>query len=255
MQLARALEVAVEGGVHQVGRVARHDVGDDGDHAAAADGHERQRDVVVARQHDEVGAARGDDLAHLVERAGRFLDADDVPAVANQALERGRLDVDRGPALDVVDEDRQRGGLGHRAEVAIEAFLRRLVVVGIHDQRGLGPGPLGLRGEIDGVRGRVGARADHDEDPARRGGDDGLDDPLVLLGRQPGVLAGRAAGQDPVGALLDVELDQLAQLRLVNLAIPERGDQRDDRTLHALAHTIVSPATRSSYVSRRRTIV
>src|SRR5207302_11119168 len=104
-------------------------------------------------------------------------------------------------------------------------------------------------------RRRSGSPARPCRGPGRRGGDDGLDDPLVLLGRQPGVLAGRAAGQDPVGALLDVELDQLAQLQLVDLAIPERGDQRDDRTLHALAHTIVSPATRSSYVSRRRTIV
>src|SRR5262249_19413185 len=124
VELARALEVAVERGVHHVGGLARHDVGDDRDHAAAANRHQRQGQVVVARQHDEVGATGTDDLAHLVEGARRFLDTDDVPAVARDTLERRRLDVHRRPALDVVDEDRQRRGLGDRAEVAVEALLR-----------------------------------------------------------------------------------------------------------------------------------
>src|SRR3990170_4672335 len=255
VELARPLPVAVERGVHQLGGLPRQEVRDDRDDAVAADGHEREGDVVVAREHREVGAARGDHLAHLVERARRLLHAGDVLDVARAALERRRLDVDGRAALDVVDEDRDRDGLGDRAEVAGEAVLGRLVVVGVHDERAGRAGPLRVLREVDGLGGRVRARAGHDLDAAPRGLEDDLDDPLVLVVRERGGLAGGPAGDQAVGPVRDVELDQLPELRLVDRAAPERGDHRDERTLEPRAHDIVSPATRSSYVSRRRTIV
>src|SRR3972149_2075634 len=88
VELARPLPIAVERGVHQLGGLPRQEVRDDRDDAVAADGHEREGDVVVAREHREVGAARGGPLAHLVERARRLLPAGDVLDVAREALER-----------------------------------------------------------------------------------------------------------------------------------------------------------------------
>src|SRR5207237_8162024 len=63
------------------------------------------------------------------------------------------------------------------------------------------------------------------------------DCPLVLVLAQRRRLAGRPAGDDAVGAVTDVELDELAQLRLVDATLAERGDQRDERPLERrLAH-------------------
>ncbi len=52
------------------------DVGDDADDALAADGGDGQRERIVAGEDRQVAA--GGDLAGLVERAGGFLDGDDV---------------------------------------------------------------------------------------------------------------------------------------------------------------------------------
>src|SRR5216684_8227759 len=78
VELARALPVAVERGVGQLGGLLGHDVGDYRDDAAPADGHHRQRQVVVAGQDRELGTAGEDHLRYLVEGPRRFLDADDV---------------------------------------------------------------------------------------------------------------------------------------------------------------------------------
>ena len=56
----------------------RHLVRRHRDDAAAADRHQRQRQRVVAREHDEVVRHGAADLAHLRDVARRFLDADDV---------------------------------------------------------------------------------------------------------------------------------------------------------------------------------
>jgi hypothetical protein len=101
--------------------------------------HERQRQVVVARQHRELRAAGEDDLRHLVERARGLLDADDAGTVLHQADEGIGLHVDGGPAGDVVDEDRDVHGLRDGAEVAVEPLLGRLVVVRVDHERAGGP--------------------------------------------------------------------------------------------------------------------
>ena len=139
--------------------------------------------------------------------------------------------------------------------MAVETFLRRLVVVRVHHERAVRAGPLGVLGEVDGFGGGVGARAGEDLHPLARGLDHELDHTLVLVVRQGRRLAGGAARHDPVGAVGHLELDQLAQLCLVHLAVAERRDERDERTGEGRPHRVVSPATRSSKVSRRRTIV
>jgi hypothetical protein len=48
------------------------------DDAASADGHQRHRNRVVARQDDEVRGNAAADFGHLRDVAGGFLDADDI---------------------------------------------------------------------------------------------------------------------------------------------------------------------------------
>ena len=58
-------EVAALGGFHHVGHLARDLVRAHRDDAVAADSHERQRERVVARQHQEVPGTASHDLGHL----------------------------------------------------------------------------------------------------------------------------------------------------------------------------------------------
>ena len=53
------------------------------------------------------------------------------------------LDARRGPAGDVVGDDRQLGGVGDTLEVRDQPALRRLVVVGGDDEQAVGAGVLG----------------------------------------------------------------------------------------------------------------
>jgi hypothetical protein len=219
----------------------RHHVGDDGDDAAAADRHERQRDIVVAREHGEVRAAREDDLGHLIEGPRGLLDADDARAVADEARHRVRLDVDGGAARDVVDDDRDVHRLGHGPEVAVQSLLGRPVVVRVHHERGRRARLLGMRGEIDGLGGRVRAGARDDRQAPSRRVDHDLDHPLVLVVAQGRGLAGGSAGDDAIRALRHMDVHELTQLRLVHLAVPERGDQGNDGALeHGTRHGLSS---------------
>jgi hypothetical protein len=112
--------------------------------------------------------------------------------------------------------------------VAVEPFLRGLVVVRVHDERAGRSGALGVLGHLDRVGGRVGARAGHDPDAAAGRLDHELDHAVVLVVTQGRRLAGGPAGDQSVGAVTDVEFDQLPELRLVDLAVPEGGDHRDE---------------------------
>jgi hypothetical protein len=114
------------------------------------------------------------------------------------------------------------------------------------NKSGRSPRALGVTRQLDRVSRRVRPGAHDHRQAAGRRLDDRLDHALVLGVAEAGVLARGAARDDPVGALRDVELDELAELRLVHLPVPERSDQRDERTLERLAHGTVSPATRSS---------
>ena len=60
VELAGRCEVARVKGLAERLHVGRHEVADDADHAAAADGEQRQRHAVVAGKNGEVGGA--DDL-------------------------------------------------------------------------------------------------------------------------------------------------------------------------------------------------
>src|SRR4030095_5176763 len=58
----------------------------------------------------------------------------------------------------------------------------------------------------------------------------------VLVVAQRGRFPRGAARHDAVGSIADVELDELAELVLVNGAVPEWRDQRDDGAVESGAH-------------------
>jgi len=112
--------------------------------------------------------------------------------------------------------------------VADQPFLGRLVVVGGDQQHAVGPGLLGLLGELDRLGGGVGAGAGNDRNPPLHLVDDGLDHVHMLVVVKRRCLAGGAARHDGIGAALNLELHQLAQLLEVHLAVVERGNDGDN---------------------------
>ena len=129
VELPRFLDFFLE---HQVskardqrGRLVRND----GNHARAAQGHEREREGIVTREDLEARRDGGEHFHLLGDRARSFLDANDVRD-GGQARQGRGLDVGRRPARNVIEDHGQVGGLGDGREVLDKAFLRGLVVVG-----------------------------------------------------------------------------------------------------------------------------
>ena len=113
-----------------MGHLLGDGVGSDGDEAGAADGKRGQGEGVVAGEDLEGAWGFGDELGDLREVAAGLLDADDVGDFG-EAKDGVGLEVGTGAAGDVVEQDRQVGGLGDGAEVLLLAFLAGAVVVGI----------------------------------------------------------------------------------------------------------------------------
>ena len=114
--------------------------------AAAADRHHRHRRADRRRSSSMKSSRRGrDDLAHLHDVAGRFLDRRRCCGISESRATVCDLQVDAGAARDVVEHDRQRRALGDRLVVLIQAFLRRLVVVRRHRQDAVGADALHAR--------------------------------------------------------------------------------------------------------------
>ena len=133
------------------------------------------------------------------EVAGRILHADDVLELV-EPLHRVDRHVDDAARRDVVDHDRNADGVVDRLEMAVEPFLRRLVVIGRDDQHGVRAGLLGVTGQIDRLGGVVRARAGDHRHAAARLVDADVDDATVLFMRQRRAFARRADGHQAMRA-------------------------------------------------------
>ena len=119
-------------------------------------------------------------------------------------------EVDGGAAGDVVEADRAGGGVGDGLEVADEALLRGLVVVGRGREDVVDAEGAHSPGLVHGAAGVVAGGAGHHRHPAGRGLDDGGHDPLALAVVQGLGLAGGAARHEEVDPFGDLPLDERA---------------------------------------------
>src|SRR5690606_18349463 len=113
-----------------------------------------------------------------------------------------------------------------------QPLLRRLVVVGRHDQQAVGSRALGGPGELHTVPGVVGSHTRHHGGAIAHRLDHRAQDAIFLLVGGGGRLAGRAAHDQAVVTLL---IDQIGgetpHSIVVDLAV--RGERRDHRGQHA----------------------
>ena len=148
-----------------VGHLGRH-VGQHADHALAAQRQHRYDLIVVAGVDVQLVAAQLRDLGDLHDVAAGFLDAVDVGQLA-QLGQRFRLDVHAGAGRHVVDDAGQADRIGNGGVVGDQPGLGGFVVVGGHQQQGVGAVGLRLLRQLDGIGGVVGAGAGHNRHATR----------------------------------------------------------------------------------------
>jgi hypothetical protein len=107
------------------------------------------------------------------------------------------------------------------------AFLRRLVVVGRHDEKRDDGQPIDRAGELQRLRRRVRARAGDDRNSTCRELAGFRDDVYVLLVLERRRLASGACDDERLSARVDVKIDELRKLPVVNRAVCIH--RRDDR--------------------------
>src|ERR1044071_3431738 len=163
VQPARLVPAPRERRVHHLRQRPRRFVRRDRDEPVPAERQQRERHRVVAGEDEEALGPAADNLHDLREVARSLLDGGDVLDLSRQPQRRPGRDVRGGAPRHVVEHDGQpRDRLRHRAEVLVQALLRRLVVVGRDDEHGVGARLLRRARVLDGVRRRVAARARDD---------------------------------------------------------------------------------------------
>ncbi len=144
------------------GPVRRH-----ADEADRADGHHRERQVVLAAVDLETGGHHGGQARRIGHVGDRVLHRHDVGDVVGEPGHGLVGDAAASADGDVVDHDRQVRRAGHGRHVEPDALLGRPVVVRGHDQQSVDAGVGGRLRHLHGVRCVVAADAGHDRDRHR----------------------------------------------------------------------------------------
>ena len=126
---ARFFEAAGQSRAAHVGKKLGRGIGGNGDYAVAAAKHKGHAGGVVAGIHGEAFGRAVDEVDFAADVAAGFFHADDVGDFG-QAQDGVVVDVDHGAAGHVIHNHRNGGGFGDGFEMAVDAFLRRLIVVG-----------------------------------------------------------------------------------------------------------------------------
>ena len=203
MQASGGLLVAVQRSMGQGHRLARADIGEDGDDAPGSEGDERRDLVIVTGPEEEIAATLVQDARSFGRVAAGLLDAVYVRvlAEADAGLDR---DVHARPAWNAVGDDGAGDGVCNREIVRKQSVLRTFVIVRRDEQKAVRAHGGCCLAEFERVGRVVGATAS--DDLAAAGGvADGVGDEGELLGGgERRAFAGRAADDervDPGGEL------------------------------------------------------
>ncbi len=194
----------------------------------AAMRHEAERRGVLARELQEIGPHHLPLQAHPAHVGGGILDANDILHLeqSRHGLDRH---VDHRARRDVVDDQWQGDRPGHRLEMRLHAGLRRLVVIGRHNEDRIGTRLFRVDGKVHRLHCRIRAGAGDHGHAALRLVDHDFDDALVFVMAQGRALAGRANGDEAVRAFGDLPVDESAQGVFIEPVAGEGRDKCRDR--------------------------
>src|SRR6202521_2161650 len=232
---ARAGKVALESESRQLRHLRGDFVGNDRNHAPAAERNNRERDGVIAGKHDEVILHSVENRSHLRDVARGFLDANDVFNFG-EALYRAGLDVHAGAALHAVKNDGQRNGFGDGAIVLEESLLSGLVLIGRHGEDAICAKGAKLARKCDDLRGVVASCAGQNRNTSLGEFDGDLHDAKMLFVRERGALTRGSTRNKKVNTRINLPLDQYPQLCFVQRSIAAKGS--DKRSARARKHGI-----------------
>ena len=165
MHFARLVKLSLKAGVNHSLYFFGSQVGNNRNNSVSAQRQKRQSQSVVSTKNREawmLGLYFCKNVGHLVDVAAGFLNADDVGQFGD-ARQSVRGDVGAGSSLNVVNQNR-KADFADSGEVAVNALLAWLVVIGRHDQSGVGPGFLGALGVANRVASVVASSSDDDRD-------------------------------------------------------------------------------------------
>ena len=199
------------------------DVCRDGNAANAAVGVKAQCGRVFTRQLHKISAAMHALLGHAGQIACRIFDADDHRQFG-QFAHRFWCHVHDRTAWNVVDHNRQTTACGSR-KMGDQTRLGRLVIIGGHDQCGIGACLFGGLDQTHGFHGVVGP-CTRDHGNASGGGlYHGFHDQIMLGVGQRRAFAGCADWDKAVAALIHMPVDQFFQRICIHFAVRERRDK------------------------------
>ena len=160
--------------------------------------------------------------------------------------ERGlQLEVEDDPRRDVVDDHRPVRDRRDRLEVPHDPPRRWLRVVRGDDEEAVRAELVGPRGQVDGVRGRVGAGAgDHRGSVTHLVHGRRVEREALVVGQRRR-LAGRAGDDEAVGAVRDQVARECAEAVESHAAVGPEG--RDDRRQQLAQHGPILSVRRDGY--------
>ena len=178
----------------------------------------------------EVRADQKPRAADPSDVGGGILDAGDARQLG-QALHGLGQNIDDGARRDVVDNDGNIGGIVQRLKMLIKTLLIRSIVIARDMQDGIRARGLGMLGQRDCLGRIIGAGTRYNRYPSRRLLDHDLNYPAMLFMRQGGAFPRGATRDNAVGALFNMPIDKFAQRSFIYLAVAERCNKRNNRSL------------------------
>ena len=204
----------------------REQIGGDGNDAARAERHERERQRIVAAHDEEIRIELAHEPRNLVAGTAGFLHADDVRERLAQADDRFDGNFDAAASGNGIEHDRLVRRGSDFGEMAVDAFLPGLVVIRSDVEKSLRAELFRLAREQNRLVRGVGARSREHGNAARGELDRLRDDFEMLFVRQRRRFAGRSDGKDAVNAADDLEIHEFLQVGIIDRAVPHRRDQR-----------------------------
>ena len=215
--------LAVKPQLADVMGLAGGNVGKNRDNALGSQREQGNDLVIVAGVDGQVVAAEGADLGHLADVAAGLFDAHDV-GVLCQRRHGGGGDVAPGAGGDVVQDAGHTAGVRNIGKELNQTVLGGLIIIGGHQQHGVGAHLARVFGQVDGIGGIVAAGTRDDRNATRHPLYTVANDLFMLVVRQGGGLAGGARHHDGVDALGDLPVDEAAELLVVHAGGGHGGD-------------------------------
>ena len=188
--------------------------------------HQFEGDGVIAAEHIESQGSTGQNFFYLGDASAGFFDGHDVFKVVGQAQSGGCFEVHPRASRHVVEHYGHGRGFCHRGIVAVESFLRRLIIIRRHDEHPVNAFEVVVFQE-GAHRSRVVAAASQQErHTARHSLDEEFGDALFFAVGQRRRFGRRAEGAKEVHASINKAVDVLAQA--VEVHFPLRSERGND---------------------------